>query len=100
VIETSYMALTAQALQSVQVWLKSVSTEGHFTREAETVFRSYHTSHCSGETGTSHVALNAHALQSVQVWLKSVSNEGHFTREAERVSRPYLASNCSGVTEA
>jgi hypothetical protein len=33
------MVLPAHALQAVQVTLKSVNNEGHFTLEAETVFR-------------------------------------------------------------
>jgi hypothetical protein len=64
------------------VWLKSVCTEGHFTRLAGT-----------GVTDTLHVALTAHALQSGKVWLKSVGNEGHFTREGETVFYSRLASS-------
>jgi hypothetical protein len=35
------MVLSAHALRAVQVRLKSVSKEGHFTLEAEIVFRPY-----------------------------------------------------------
>jgi hypothetical protein len=74
------------ALQAVQVWLKSVSAEGNFTREAETAFCPYFASHCSGLIQTSCVAATAHWLQEVQVGLKPVINEGHFIREVENFS--------------
>jgi hypothetical protein len=67
----------------VQVRLKSVSNEGHFTLEAETLLRSYLPLHCRGVTEIYHMALPAHALRAVQVTLKSVGNEGQFTLEAE-----------------
>jgi hypothetical protein len=35
------MVLPADALQAVQVRLKSESNEGHFTLEVQTVFRPY-----------------------------------------------------------
>jgi hypothetical protein len=82
------MALIAHALSAVQVTLKSVSNEGHFTLEAEIVFHTYLPSHCSEVTKIRHVALPVHALRAVQVRLKSVRNEGHFTLEAETVFRP------------
>jgi hypothetical protein len=44
------MVLPAHALQPVRVRLKSVSNEGHFTLEAETVFRPYLPYDCSGVT--------------------------------------------------
>jgi hypothetical protein len=71
------MTLSANALQAVHVRLISVSNEGHFTLEAETVFRPYLPSHWSGVTKICHMALPAHALLTVQVRLMSVSNEGH-----------------------
>jgi hypothetical protein len=92
------VALTARVLQVVQVWLKSVSNEGHFTREAETV-RPYFVSHCTGVTETSQMALTAHNLQVEHVLLKSVSNDGHFTREPETALRPSLASHFIGAIE-
>jgi hypothetical protein len=72
----------------VQVSLKSVSNEGHFTVEAETVFRPYLLSNCSGVNEICNMALPAHVLRAVQVRLKSVSNERHFTLEAEKLFRP------------
>jgi hypothetical protein len=99
VTETSHLALTAHALDTVQFWLKSVSNEGHFTREAKTVLRPCVATHCSSVTETSQVALNAHVLNSVQVSLKSVGNWRNSTREAESVLRPYLASHFALVTE-
>jgi hypothetical protein len=48
VAEISQMALTAQALQAVQVTLKSVTNEGHFALETETVSLLFLPSHCSG----------------------------------------------------
>jgi hypothetical protein len=81
----------------MQVKLKTVSNEGHFILEAETVFPPYLPSHCSGATEMCHVALPAHALQSVQVRLSLVSNEGHFTLEAKIVSvpiSPFIAAGC------
>jgi hypothetical protein len=64
-------------LHAVQVTMKSVSNEGHFTLQSE----------------GGHVTLPTHTLHVVQVRLKSVSNEGHFTLEAETVFRPYLPSH-------
>jgi hypothetical protein len=75
------MAFTAYALQPVEVMLKSISNEGQFTLEAETVCRPYLASHCSGVNEIRHIALPAHALRAVQVELKSISNEVHFTLE-------------------
>jgi hypothetical protein len=86
-------------LHAVQVRLKSVSNEGHFTLEAETVIRPYLPSHCSGVTEKFHVALSAHALQAAQFTLTPISNEGHFTLEAKTVSPPYLPSHFSRVTQ-
>jgi hypothetical protein len=63
--------------------LKWDGNEGHFTIEAETVFRPYHPTHWFGVTEKRHMELPAHALQAVQVRLIAVSNEGHFTLEAE-----------------
>jgi hypothetical protein len=47
VTETSHVELAAHALQAVEVWSKSVSNEGHFTREIGTVFGPYLASHYS-----------------------------------------------------
>jgi hypothetical protein len=69
VTERCYMALLARALRTVQVRTKSLSNEGHFTLEAETVSRSYIPSHCSGGTEICHMALPAHALRAVKVKL-------------------------------
>jgi hypothetical protein len=76
------MALSAHAPEAVEVMVKAVSNEGHFMLEAETVFRPYLTSHCSGESEICHMVLLAHALRAEQITLKSVSNEGHFTLDA------------------
>jgi hypothetical protein len=38
VAETTNLTLLDQALQAIQVWLKSVGNERHFTRVNETVF--------------------------------------------------------------
>jgi hypothetical protein len=83
VTEIWHMVHTAHALHAVQIRLKSVSNEGHFTLEGERVFGQYLPSHCHRMTGKCHMALPAHALQAVKVRLKSDSNEGHFTLEAE-----------------
>jgi hypothetical protein len=37
------MVVPAHALNALQLRLKSVTNEGHFSLEAETVFRPYHT---------------------------------------------------------
>jgi hypothetical protein len=94
----SFLVLPAHALLSVHVSSKSVSKEGPFTHEAETVFRRYVASHRRGVIGTSYLTLASHAPRSVAVWSKSVGNGGQFTLEAERVSRPYLASFSSEAT--
>jgi hypothetical protein len=78
------MEVTPHALQAVQVRLKSVSNEGHFTLEAETVFRMYLLTNCCGFTEISHIALSTNLLQEVQFMLKSVSNERQFTLKAEK----------------
>jgi hypothetical protein len=89
------MTLAAHALLPLQVRLKLVSNEGHFTLDAKTVFRPYFLSHCSGVNEICHFPLPAYALRAVQVRLKSVRNEGHFILEAEKNFLPYLASHCS-----
>jgi hypothetical protein len=63
------MALSAHALRPVQITLKSVSNEGHFTLEAETDFSPYLFSHCSGMTEIWEMALSAQALEAVPVSL-------------------------------
>jgi hypothetical protein len=83
----------------VLVRLQSVSNEGHFTVEAETVFHPYLASPSSKVSESSHVILPAQALQAVQVTLKSVSNEGHFTIAAETVCRYYLALHRMEVSQ-
>jgi hypothetical protein len=96
--ETSELALPAHELQAVEITLKSVNNEVHFTLEDEN-FKSVSPSQCGEVTEICHTALPAHALRAVKVRLKSVSNEGHFTLEAETIFRSYLPSHCSGVTE-
>jgi hypothetical protein len=44
------MVLTAHALQALEVRLRSVRNKGHFTVEAETLFRPYLAYDCSGVT--------------------------------------------------
>jgi hypothetical protein len=80
------MVVSAHAQQAVQVRVKTVSNEGHFTIEAETVFRSYVPSHSSEVTEVSNKALPTCALRAMQVRLRSISNEGRFTIEAETIS--------------
>jgi hypothetical protein len=58
------MEVTPHALQAVQVRLKSVNNEGHFTLEAETVFRMYLLTNCCGFTQISHIALYAFTTRS------------------------------------
>jgi hypothetical protein len=70
--ETSHLALTANAVQAVQVSLQSVSNEGDFTRDA---YR-YLTSHSNLVAGTSNAAHKGHGLQALQVRLNSVNNGG------------------------
>jgi hypothetical protein len=96
--ETLEVSLPAHELQAVEITLKSVNNEVHFTLEDEN-FNPYLPSQCGGVTEICNTALPAHALSAVQVRLKSVSNEGHFTLEAETIFRPYLPSHCSGVNE-
>jgi hypothetical protein len=86
--ETSQMALPSLAPQSVEVWSKPLSKEGHCNLEAETVFPHSLVSHCSVVTVTSSLALYAHAQKSVQLWSKSVSKRGHCNLEGKTVFRP------------
>jgi hypothetical protein len=67
-IDTTHSDLPAHALHAAQVCSKSVSHEGRFTSEAETIFCPYSTSRFSGVTDTARVALPALALQALQVW--------------------------------
>jgi hypothetical protein len=82
---TSLMPLSTHALQSLQVWSKLVSNEGHFILDAETVFRPCAASHSSGVTETANRAFPACVVQALQVWSKSVRKEGHFILQAETV---------------
>jgi hypothetical protein len=61
VARTLHLALSAHALQTVQILSKSVSNEGHFTRVAETIFHPI-APRIGGLTETWHLALTAHAL--------------------------------------
>jgi hypothetical protein len=65
-----YMPLVAHALRAVKDRLKSVSNEGHFTFEAETVFRPYLPVHCGGMREKCQMALPTQALKAVQDRLK------------------------------
>jgi hypothetical protein len=56
------MALTARALQALQVRLKSVNNEGHSTLKAEKVFRTYFLSHCGGVPEIFNMALIVPAI--------------------------------------
>jgi hypothetical protein len=58
--------LTAHASPAVQVRLKSISIEGHFVLMAETAFRPYLPSHCSGVTEIYDTELRLHALKAEQ----------------------------------
>jgi hypothetical protein len=91
------MVFPAHALRAVQVWLKAVRNEGHFTVEGETVFRLYLTWDCSGVSQKYHVVLPTRALRAVQVRLMAVSNEGHFTLRVETVFRPIFPSFAVGL---
>jgi hypothetical protein len=99
VTEIRHMTLSGHVLRAEQFTLKSVSKEGHFILESETVFRPCLPCYCSRVTEIRHVALPAHMLRAWQFRLKSVSNEWHFTPQAEIVFCPYLQAHCSGVTE-
>jgi hypothetical protein len=99
VSEIYHMSIPAHAVHAVQVRLKSISNEGYFTLEAETVYRVCLPSNCSGVTEICDMALPAHVLQAVQVRLKSLSNEGYFTLDAETVFHSYPPSHCCGVIE-
>jgi hypothetical protein len=81
------MTLVAHALYVVQVRLKSVGNEEHFTQEAEKFFRLYLPLHLSGATVIYHMAVPAHEFRTVHFILKSISSEGHFILEDERVFR-------------
>jgi hypothetical protein len=89
----------ANALRVLQIRLKWVSNEGHFTLDLETIFRPYLPCRCSGLTETCHMVLPAHAREAVQVSFKSVCYAGHFTLDLETIFRPYLPCRCSGLTE-
>jgi hypothetical protein len=83
----------------VQVRLKSVSNEVHFTLEDETVFPPYLPLYSSGVTEIWHVAHSAHVSRAMHVRLESINNERYFTLETEILFHPYLPSHCSGVNE-
>jgi hypothetical protein len=69
VTEICHMALTAHALEGVEVRLKSVGNEWHITLEDEKVFRPYFPPHCSGVTEKCHEALPVHTLRTVHIRL-------------------------------
>jgi hypothetical protein len=85
--------------QPVKFWSKSGNKEGHFSLDAETVFRLYLGSHWSWVTQTSRVVLPPYPQQTAQVWSKLGGKEGHFTVEAGTVLHSYLASHCSCMTQ-
>jgi hypothetical protein len=82
------MAPPRHATQRKQVWLKSGYNEGHFTLQAETVFRPYLPSHCSGVGQIYHMAHTAHVLRAVYISLNWESNMTHFTLEAKEFFVP------------
>jgi hypothetical protein len=86
------------APQPLQVWSKSGSNKGHFTREAETVFHPYLSWHCKGVSNIT-ATLFPLAPQTLQVCSRSGSKKGQVIREGEEVFHPYLASHCSTVTQ-
>jgi hypothetical protein len=67
VTQTSNTSLYLHAPLLLLVWSKSVSNEGQFTLEAETVFRRYVASHFSWVTETANIALPPHVAQTMQV---------------------------------
>jgi hypothetical protein len=75
----------------MEVRLKSVANERHFTRKHETVFGLYLTSHSSMLTETSCVEVPTCEVEPVKIGSKSAHNLGHCTREQETVFRLYLA---------
>jgi hypothetical protein len=93
------MALPAHAVRAMQIRLNSVSNEGRFTLQAETIFRPILSTHCTAVTEIRHMSPNVNQLQAVHFRLKSVCNEGHFTLETQVVSCPYLPSHSCGLTE-
>jgi hypothetical protein len=99
VTDTAHHALLSSGLHAVQIWSKSVSKDGRFVTETQTVSRPYVAFHCSGVTEITNLILPTHPVQTVQVWTKSGIKEGHFNLEAEAVFLPYLTSHCIGVTE-
>jgi hypothetical protein len=82
VTETSNPALTSNALQSVELWSKSVGNE-QFTRGAGTIYSPYLAWFWSGGIESSLLWVSPHILQAVEVWLNSVGNKRHFTRDTK-----------------
>jgi hypothetical protein len=83
-----HLALPAPVLQVLQVWSKSVFSEGHFTLEVETLSLPDLTLHFRQVTETSKLIMPTHALEAGQLWLRSVGKQGHFTLQGETVFRP------------
>jgi hypothetical protein len=92
------MVLPAHVLQAMQVRMKSINQEGHFTLEAERLSRPYIPQDFSEVTEKYHMVLPAYALQELRVRLKSVSNEGYFILEVETVIRPMSPRIAVGST--
>jgi hypothetical protein len=92
--QTSHVSHPQNAPHLGQAWSKSDSKKGHFILEAETVLRTYLSSHCSWETQQP-----SHASEKQEVWSKSGNDKRYFTLEDEIFSRPYLAWHYSGVTQ-
>jgi hypothetical protein len=97
--ETSHVTLPSPPQQPEQVWSKLGPNKWQVTRFAETVFRQYLDSHCSGVTLTSEMILPNHAPQPAQDWTETGSKEEYITLGAETVFGNYLASHCSGMTQ-
>jgi hypothetical protein len=81
VTSTAHRAILACAVQTVQVWSRSVCKKGNFTLDNVTVFPQYLPSHSSEGNSTAHRVIATCAVKDVEVWSKSVSKKGNFTLE-------------------
>jgi hypothetical protein len=95
-----HIALLAHAFCSVQVRLKSVGNEGHFTLEAETLFRPHLPYDSSGVTNTAWYSLQMRYKQSKVGWRRSVIKDNLLLRSTHffvRTSRMIAVGSLSNT---
>jgi len=84
--QNKHSQFPTNTLQTVYVWLKSISNESQFTGENPVPLRPYLGFQWRDFRQTSHLALSTYALHMVYIWLQSVNDEGTLLREQSSFS--------------